>query len=86
MLFPIKNRQKLEDLEELVALPTQVNAVSLQDKLSNQNYHENIRKLYEPLTDTIKSTSENLTKTKTETSIKNNKAIEKIKKNFRMNY
>ena len=34
-----------------------------------------MKKLYEPLTDTIKNTSENITKTTSETSIKNTKAI-----------
>ena len=35
-----------------------------------------IKKAFEPVTDTIKNSSENLTKSMTETSIKNNKALE----------
>ena len=37
-----------------------------------------MRKVFEPLTNTIENTSENLTKSITETSIKNNKALEKL--------
>ena len=49
-----------------------------QDKLSKQNFHENIKKVYEPFTDTMKNTSENITKTITETSINNNKSLENL--------
>ena len=75
MLYSIKNVEDLEKLEELVSLQSQVKAVRLQDKLGKQNFHEDMKKLYEPLTDTIKNTSENITKTITNTSIKNTKAI-----------
>ena len=78
MLFPIKNREDLEKLKELDTLQNQVKAVKLQDKLGKQNFHENIKKLYEPLTDTIKDVSENITKTLTENSNNNNKAIENL--------
>ena len=78
MLFPIKNREDLEKLKELDTLQNQVKAVKLQDKLEKQNFHENIKKLYEPLTDTIKDVSENITKTLTENSNNNNKAIENL--------
>ena len=76
ILFPIKNRQELEDLEELVSLKNQVEEFRLQDKLDKQNFHKNNRIVFEPNTDTIKTTSKNLTKTITETSINNNKAQE----------
>ena len=75
MLYSIKDREDLEKLNELVSLQEQVKLVRLQDKLGKQNFHEDMKKLYEPLTDTIKNTSENITKTITDTSIKNNKAI-----------
>ena len=78
MLFPIKNREDLEKLKQLATLQNQVKAVKLQDKLEKQNFHENIKKLYEPLTDTIKDVSENITKTLTENSNNNNKAIENL--------
>ena len=37
-----------------------------------------MKKVFEPVTDTIKNTSENLTKTKTEPSKQNNKAPENL--------
>ena len=75
MLFPIKNREDLEKLNELVSLQNQVKTVRLQEKLGEQNFHEVMKKVYEPLTDTIKNVSENISKTLTESSINNNKAI-----------
>ena len=78
MLFPIKNRQDLEKLNEAVSLQNQVKVVRLQDKLGEQNFHEDMTKVFEPLTDTLKKTSGNITKTITENSIINNKAIENL--------
>ena len=49
-------------------------AVRIQEKLGKQNFHKDMKKLYEPVTNTIKNTSENLT----ESSINNNKAIENL--------
>ena len=77
MLFPIKNREDLEKLNELVSLQNQVKTVRLQDILGEQNFHEDMKKVYEPLT-TIKNVSENISKTLTESSINNNKAIENL--------
>ena len=82
MLFPIKNREDLKNLNELVSLQDQVKVVKLQDKLGEQNFHEDIKKFFEPVTKSLKNTSENLTKTITETSIKNNQAIENINNNL----
>ena len=73
MLFPIKDREDLEKLKELATLQNQVKAVRLQDKLGKQNFHDDMAKVFEPLTDTLKKTSENITKT-----INNNKAIENL--------
>ena len=78
MLFPIRNREDLEKLNEAVSLQNQVKVVRLQDKLGEQNFHEDMTKVFEPLTDTLKKTSENITKTITENSINNNKAIENL--------
>ena len=78
MLFPIKDREDLEKLNEAVSLQNQVKVVRLQDKLGKQNFHEDMTKVFEPITDTLKKTSENITKTITETSINNNKAIENL--------
>ena len=75
MMFPIRNVEDLQNLNEAVSLQNQVKVFRLQDKLGKQNFHENLTEVFEPLTDTLKKTSENVTKTTTETSIKNNKAI-----------
>ena len=78
MLYPIKNVEDLQKLDEAVLLQNQVNEVRLQNKLGDQNFHENMNKLFKPMTDVIKNTSENITKSLTETSINNNKTIENL--------
>ena len=78
MLFPIKDREDLEKLNELILLKDQVQEVRLQDKLGEQNYHEDAKQLFRPMTDEIKNTSEKITKTVTENSNNNNKAIENL--------
>ena len=78
MLFPIKNREDLQKLNELIFLKDQVQEVRLQDKLGEQNYHEDAKKLFKPMTDEIKNISEKIAKTLTENSINNNKAIENL--------
>ena len=82
MLYSIKDREDLEKLEDLVSLQNQVKVVKLQDKLGEQNFHEDIKKVFEPVTKSLENTSENITKTLTETSIKNNLAIENINNNL----
>ena len=78
MMFPIRNVEDLQNLNEGFSLQNEVNVVRLQDKLGEQNFHEDMTKVFEPLTDTLKKTSENLTKTLTENSNNNNKAIENL--------
>ena len=75
MLHSIKNRENLENLNEVVSLKNQVEDLRLQDKLSKQNFHEDMKKLCEAHTDKIKYTSQKLTKTVTENYIGNNEAI-----------
>ena len=75
MLYSIKNIEDLEKLNEAISLQKQVQEVRLQNKLGEQNYHEDIKKIFKPMTDALKNTSENITKTITENSINNNKAI-----------
>ena len=82
MLYSIKDREDLENLEELASLENQVKVVKLQDKLGKQNFHEDMKKVFEPVTKSLENTSENITKAITETSIKNNLAIENIKNNL----
>ena len=78
MLFPIKDREVLEKLNELVLLQDQVKAVRIEDKLGKQNFHENMKKVFEPVTKSLENTSENLTKVLTEYFNKNNQAIENL--------
>ena len=54
MMYSIKNREQLEKVNELDSLQNQVNEVWLQDRLGKQIFHENVKDLCEPLTDTIK--------------------------------
>ena len=76
MLYSIKNREDLEN--ELVSLQDQVKTVKLQDKLGKQNFHEDLKKVFEPITKSLENTSQDITKTMTETSVKNNQAIENL--------
>ena len=77
-MFPIRNVEDLQNLNEAVSLQNQVKVVRLPDKLGKQNFQEDIEEAFEPLTDTLKKTAENISKTITETSIKNNKSIENL--------
>ena len=76
-MFVIKNRD-LENLEELSSLKNQIEETRLQDNLGKRNFHENIRKKFEPVTDTIENTSEILVKILTDCSSKNNQALENL--------
>ena len=82
MLYSIKNREDLENLNELVSLQDQVKVVKLQDKLGEQNFHEDMKKVFEPVTKSLENTSENLTKAITENSINNNRIIENLNNNL----
>ena len=78
MLYSIKDREDLENLEELVSLENQVIVVRLQDKLGKQNFYEDMKKVFEPVTKSLENTSESLTEAITESSTKNNQAIENL--------
>ena len=69
MLYSIKDREDLEKLEELVSLESQAKTVRLQDKLGKQNFHEDMKKVFEPVTESLQKTSQDITKTMTENSI-----------------
>ena len=77
MMFPINKIEDIQNLNEAVSLQNQVKAVRLQVKLGEQNYHEDAKEL-KPMTDAIKDTSDNITKTVTESSINNLKAMENL--------
>ena len=78
MMFAINNREDFDKLEELASLQDQVKVVRLQDKLGQQNFHKDMKKVFEPVTKSLKNTSENSTKAITESSTKNNQAIENL--------
>ena len=78
MLYSIKDREDLEKLEDLVPLQNHVKVVKLQDKLGEQNFHEDMKKVFEPISKSLENTSEKLTNAITDPSIKNNQAIENI--------
>ena len=81
-MFPIKNREDLQKLNESVSLQNQVKVIRLQERLGKQNFHEDMIEVFEPFSKTLKDTSENITKTITETSIKNIKAISDLNEKF----
>ena len=78
MLYSIEDREDLENLNELVSLQDQVKTVRLQDKLGKQNFHEDMKKVFEPVTKSLENTSQDITETITESSFKNNQAIENL--------
>ena len=78
MLYSIKDREDLENFNELASRQDQLKAAKLQDKLGKQNFHEDMKKVFEPVTKSLENTSQDITKTITETSIKNNQAIENL--------
>ena len=82
MLFPIKDREDLEKLNEAVSIQNQVKVVRLQDKLGKQNFHEDMEEVFEPITKSLENTSENITETITESSIENNKALSDLNEKF----
>ena len=68
----------MEKLKELVLLNNQVEELRLQDKLGKPNFHENMKKVFEPFIDTTKDTSRDITKTMMETSIENSKTLKNL--------
>ena len=79
MLNPIGNVYGSQKSNELVSLEHQVKALGLQDELGEQIYHHDRNELLQQMTDAIKITSQDITKTITETSFKNNKVYKKVK-------
>ena len=75
MIFPIRYVEHLQNLNEAASLQNQVKVVRLQDNLGKQIFHGDLKEVLEPITKSLEKTSENLTKTFTEVSVKNNKAI-----------
>ena len=78
MLYSIKDREDLKNLEELISLENQVKVFKLQDKLGEQNFHEDMKKVFEPVTKSLENTSENITKAISESSKENNLLLESV--------
>ena len=71
----------MEKLKKLVSLQVEVKAVRLQDKLGKQNFHEDMKKILEPVTKSLESTSQDKAKTLMEESNKNSQKIENLDNN-----
>ena len=54
----------------------------MQDKWGKQNFPEDMKKVFKPVTNKIKDVSEEVTKTITESPFKNNKALENLNNKF----
>ena len=76
MLFSIKNREDLEILIDLISWQDQVKALRLQDNLGKQNSHEDMKKVIEPVTRSIKDVCQGVTGAMTEASFENNRTLE----------
>ena len=57
-MFPLKNIEDLKGLSKLSWLQNQVQAVRIQDKLGKRNFHEDMKKVFEPVTKLIKDVSD----------------------------
>ena len=64
-----KKQRRFRKIRRLGFFTKSSKVVKLQDKLGEQNFHEDMKKVFEPVTKSLKNTSENLTKAITETSI-----------------
>ena len=78
MMFPIKDGDDLEKINELVSLESQVKVVRLQDKLGKQNFYEDMKEVFDPATKSIKDVCDDVAKTMTESSNKKNQVLEKL--------
>ena len=53
-MYSIKTRADLKNLHEFVSLENQVKVLRLQDKLGKQDFHGDLKKQFELVTDTKK--------------------------------
>ena len=63
-------------MNKLASLQDQVKAVRLQNELGKQKFHEDMKKVFKPVTRTFKDVSEDVTKTMMITSKENYLALE----------
>ena len=59
-MYSNNNREPLEKLEKLVSLQSQVESLSLQNKLGKQIFHKDLKKVLEAIPKTFKDVSEAL--------------------------
>ena len=79
MLSLIKNKEDfLKNLNMFITLQDQVKALRFEDRLGKQNFHEDMKGVFEPVTETFLNTSEDVPKTVTEVYIENNKALASV--------
>ena len=64
--------------KELVSLENQIKVARLQDKIGKLNFHEAMDEVFEPVSKSCANTSQDITKTVKEASIKNNQSIENL--------
>ena len=77
-MYPIGNVEDLKKLNDLVSLERQVKSVRLRDKLGKQNFHEDMEKVFGPVTKSINDVSEGVSITLTQNSINNSQALENL--------
>ena len=68
-----------QKLNELASVQSQSKALTSQDKLGEQNFLEDKKNVFEPISKSDEVVSEDVIKTITESSKENNKALAKIK-------
>ena len=52
MIYSIKNKDDIKDLEEKTTLQSQVKQFRLEDRLGKQVFHYDTKQLYKPITNT----------------------------------
>ena len=72
----IKIRDDSKNLNELISRQDKIKALRSQDNLGKQNFQEDMKKVFEPVTETINVVSEDVTKTMTKTCFANKKKLE----------
>ena len=60
MIYTIKNKDDIKDLDELVDLHSKVEQVRLVEKLGKQGFHYDMKELFELITKAATDTSQNL--------------------------
>ena len=62
MLYSDKSREDFKKLNKLASLGSQVKTVRLQDKLGKRNFHEKMKRVFQPVNKSIKGVSEEVKK------------------------